>query len=199
MYAGNMYVNAYHFLNMLQSQWHFPEHNLLFLRHVWALCRLCLGAGQAGACDWSMPARVWATAATGSTGSTGSTGAFGGTLRCHRTHRTLLRGDGGIPGVHQGASEARTKGSNWTRWTPKFLGCKEIKKGGRLFQIDASRKGELFLRFAKRWLNRTAAAAVLDGGLMFVCWLFVTPIPFFSQWLSSNRLENKLLNMLCYQ
>lgn len=26
-----------------------------------------------------------------------------------------------------------------------------------------------------------AAAAVLDGGLMFVCWLFVTPIPFFSR------------------
>jgi hypothetical protein len=175
MYAGNMYVNAYHFLNMLQSQWHFPEHNLLFLRHVWALCRLCLGAGQAGACDWSMPARAWATAATaatGSTGSTGSTGAFGGTLRCHRTHRTLLRGDGGIPGVHQGASEARTKGSNWTRWTPKFLGCKEIKKGGRLFQIDASRKGELSFAFCKEVTQSYGRCSCIGWGIN-VCVLVV--------------------------
>ena len=122
-----------------------------------------------------MPARVWATAATaatGSTGSTGSTGAFGGTLRCHRTHRTLLRGDGGIPGVHQGASEARTKGSNWTRWTPKFLGCKEIKKGGRLFQIDASRKGELSFAFCKEVTQSYGRCSCIGWGIN-VCVLVV--------------------------
>lgn len=54
---------------------------------------------------------------------------------------------------------------------------KEIENCFRLMLHGRKMKEGCFFCFAKRWLKPTAAAAVLDGGGMSVCWLFVTPIP----------------------